>query len=142
MGVFQPAPQRRGCSRRPTPERGPKGTLWGNGTPGGLGDPANPTMATNPALAFEEDCANGVLPDVSSIGTNAAVWEHPSNIPAAGAQFLASKLDALAANDDLWNTTAFVINYDENDGFFDHVVPPTPDPAQFPGVRPRSQQGG
>jgi phospholipase C len=111
---------------------GPKGTLWGNGTPGGLGDPANPTMATNPALAFEEDCANGVLPDVSFIGTNATVWEHPSAIPAAGAQFLASKLDALAANDDLWNTTVFVINYDENDGFFDHVLPPTPDKAEFP----------
>ena len=26
----------------------------------------------------------------------------------------------------------FVLNYDENDGFFDHVVPPTPDPKEFP----------
>ena len=111
---------------------GPKGTLFGDGTPGGVGDPANPTLATNAALAFEEDCANGVLPDVSFIGTNESVWEHPSNIPAAGAQFLASKIGALAANEDLWNTTVFVLNYDENDGFFDHVAPPTPDKSQFP----------
>jgi phospholipase C len=106
------------------------GTLYGDGTPGGAGDPDNPTLATNPDLAFEEDCANGVLPAVSFLGTNAS--EHPPAIPAAGAQFLATKLEALAANDDLWNTTVFVINYDENDGFFDHVVPPTPDLQEYP----------
>jgi phospholipase C len=111
---------------------GAKGTLWGNGLPGGIGDPANPTLATNASLAFEEDCANGVLPDVSFIGTNESWWEHPSSIPAAGAQFLASKIGALAANEDLWNTTAFVLNYDENDGFFDHVAPPVPDPTEYP----------
>ena len=26
----------------------------------------------------------------------------------------------------------FIINYDENDGFFDHVVPPTPNYAEYP----------
>jgi phospholipase C len=67
---------------------------------------------------------------VSFLGTGAS--EHPPAIPAAGAQFLASKLEALAANEDLWNSTVFVLNYDENDGFFDHVVPPTPDPREFP----------
>jgi phospholipase C len=108
----------------------PNGTLFGDGTPGGIGDPANPTPASNRDLAFEEDCANGVLPDVSFIGSKAD--EHPPHVPAAGAQFLASKLDALAANEDLWNTTVLVISYDENDGFFDHVVPPTPDPKEFP----------
>ncbi len=34
--------------------------------------------------------------------------------------------------EELWNSTVFVLNYDENDGFFDHVVPPTPDPKEFP----------
>ena len=105
-------------------------TLFGDGTPGGIGDPANPTPASNPQLAFEEDCANGTLADVSFIGTGES--EHPPAIPAAGAQFLASKLEALAANEDLWNSTVFVLNYDENDGFFDHVVPPTPNPNEFP----------
>ena len=107
-------------------------TLYGDGTPGGIGDPANPTLATTPALAFAEDCANGVLPDVSYIGQNQGASEHPSGLPARGAQFLATILDALASNEDLWNTTVLVIQYDENDGFYDHLVPPTPDKAQFP----------
>jgi len=120
-------------------------TLFGNGTPGGIGDPLNPTPASNPQLAFEEDCANGTLADVSFIGTGAS--EHPPAIPAAGAQFLATKLEALAANEDLWNSTVFVLNYDENDGFFDHVVPPTPDPNKYPEefvhlVSPAGTPGG
>ena len=108
------------------------GTLFGNGTPGGKGDPDNPTPASNPELGFEEDCANGTLPDVSFIGSTSAADEHPPAIPAAGAQFLATKLEALAANEELWNSTVFVMNYDENDGFFDHVPPPVPDPDKYP----------
>ena len=108
------------------------GTLWGDGTPGGIGDPENPTPASNSEMGFEEDCANGVLPDVSFIGSKSGYDEHPAALPAAGAQFLATKLEALAANEELWNTTLFIINYDENDGFFDHVVPPTPDPREYP----------
>jgi phospholipase C len=108
------------------------GTLFGDGSPGGIGNPDSPTPATNPNLAFEEDCANGVLPDVSFIGSGPGTDEHPPEIPAAGAQFLASKLEALAANEDLWNSTVFILNYDENDGFFDHVVPPTPNHDEFP----------
>jgi phospholipase C len=51
-------------------------------------------------------------------------------VPApAGAQFVASKIEALAANEDLWNSTVFILNYDENDGFFDHVPPVTPTPG-------------
>ena len=108
------------------------GTLWGDGTPGGIGNPENPTPASNPEMGFEEDCANGVLPAVSFIGSKSGYDEHPPAIPAAGAQFLATKLEALAANEDLWNSTMFIINYDENDGFFDHVVPPTPNTREYP----------
>jgi phospholipase C len=106
------------------------GTLFGDGTPGGIGNPANPTPASNPKTAFAEDCANGVLPDVSYMGTGAD--EHPPDIPAGGAQFIAAQLEALAANEDLWNSTVFVLNYDENDGFFDHVPPPIPDRNKYP----------
>ena len=114
------------------------GSLFGNGTPGGVGDPANPTPAMSPNTAFFQDCANGVLPDVSFLGNDqpfqgiSLVDEHPSGLPAAGAVFLAQILDALASNEDLWNTTVLVIQYDENDGFFDHVPPPVPDKAEFP----------
>ena len=32
----------------------------------------------------------------------------------------------------MWNKTVFILNYDENDGLFDHVVPPTA-PPNTPG---------
>jgi phospholipase C len=35
-------------------------------------------------------------------------------------------LRALWSNPKLWAKTAFILNYDENDGLFDHVTPPTP----------------
>jgi phospholipase C len=108
------------------------GTLYGNGTPGGIGNADRPTKAANDRLAFEEDCANGVLPDVSWLLPPGVNDEHPPNIPAAGAQYLASKLEALAANEELWHSTVLVLSYDENDGFFDHVVPPTPNRGEFP----------
>jgi phospholipase C len=44
---------------------------------------------------------------VSFLGTLAS--EHPSGLPAAGAAFLAQVLDALASNEELWNTTVLVI---------------------------------
>ena len=56
--------------------------------------------------------------------------EHPDYMPAAGAAFVASKIDAIAANPDVWAKTAFILNYDENDGIFDHVAPPVPHPAR------------
>ena len=86
----------------------------------------NGQPASDPTMAFEEDCANGTLPTVSWLFPTSVASEHPSYLPAAGAQFVASKLEALAANEDLWNSTVFILNYDENDGFFDHVPPITP----------------
>ena len=34
------------------------------------------------------------------------------------------KINAIAANPDVWAKTVFILIYDENDGFFDHVLPP------------------
>ena len=50
-------------------------------------------------------------------------------MPAAGAAFVASKIDALASNAKVWAKTAFILDYDENDGIFDHVAPPVPPPG-------------
>jgi phospholipase C len=58
--------------------------------------------------------------------------EHPDHMPAAGAAFVARKIEALAANPEVWAKTVFIIDYDENDGIFDHVAPPVP-PAGTPG---------
>jgi phospholipase C len=35
----------------------------------------------------------------------------------------------LWSNPALWARSALILNYDENDGLFDHVVPPTPEPG-------------
>jgi phospholipase C len=58
--------------------------------------------------------------------------EHPSSAPANGMYFTSLVLDALTANPELWSKTALFLMYDENDGWFDHVAPPTP-PAGTPG---------
>lgn len=73
---------------------------------------------------FADDARAGRLPTVSWIIPASPQCEHPDYLPAAGADYLARQLDAVAANPDIWNKTVFIVNYDENDGLFDHVVPP------------------
>ncbi|MFF5251098.1 phosphocholine-specific phospholipase C [Streptomyces leeuwenhoekii] len=66
------------------------------------------------------------LPRISWIAAPEAFSEHsnwPSNY---GAWYISQVLDALTSNPDVWAKTALFITYDENDGFFDHVVPPLP----------------
>jgi phospholipase C len=75
---------------------------------------------------FEHDARNDRLPAVSWIIPTSYQSEHPDYMPADGAAFIASKIDAIAANPDVWAKTAFILNYDENDGIFDHVAPPVP----------------
>ncbi|MFE9607152.1 alkaline phosphatase family protein [Streptomyces sp. NPDC006012] len=79
-----------------------------------------------PAGTFEDDARNDRLPAVSWIIPTSTQSEHPDYLPAAGADFVASKIEAIASNPDVWRKTAFILNYDENDGLFDHVPPPTP----------------
>ena len=75
---------------------------------------------------FEMDALNDRLPTVSWIMPTGFQSEHPDFMPADGAAFVASKIDAIAANPEVWAKTAFILTYDENDGIFDHVAPPTP----------------
>ncbi|EFL01832.1 phospholipase C, phosphocholine-specific [Streptomyces sp. SPB78] len=79
-----------------------------------------------PTGTFEADARAGKLPTVSWIICTSEQSEHPDYLPAAGAEYVASKIEAIASNPELWRKTAFILNYDENDGLFDHVVPPTP----------------
>jgi phospholipase C len=74
---------------------------------------------------FEYDAINDRLPTVSYILPTSFQSEHPDFMPAAGADFVASKVNAIAANPDVWAKTLFILIYDENDGYFDHVLPPT-----------------
>ncbi|GAB3140987.1 phospholipase C, phosphocholine-specific [Amycolatopsis stemonae] len=93
------------------------------------------------ALAdFIADCAAGTLPAVSWVVAPYGYCEHPAARPVDGAAYVQRMLKALWDNPELWESTVVFINYDENDGFFDHVVPPTPPPGTpgeyLPGNRP------
>lgn len=89
----------------------------------------NRGLIREPEGKFEYDAMNDRLPTVSWIITTSTQSEHPDFMPAAGAAFVASKLNAIAANPEVWAKTAFILNYDENDGIFDHVPPPVPPPG-------------
>jgi phospholipase C len=81
------------------------------------------------AAQFEHDAARDRLPTVSWIVPTSYQSEHPDHLPAAGADFIAGKVNAVASNPDVWASTVFFLVYDENDGFFDHVAPPTAPPG-------------
>ncbi|MHC3392217.1 phosphocholine-specific phospholipase C [Streptomyces lavendulocolor] len=87
------------------------------------------------ADAFRADVAAGTLPEVSYLVPSAADSEHPgASSPIASATLVHKVLDALGSHPDVWRHTVVLINYDENDGFFDHVPPPVP-PADDPDER-------
>jgi phospholipase C len=71
------------------------------------------------------DVHNNRLPQVSWIVAPEAYTEHPNWPANYGAWYIAQVLNALTANRNLWSKTALFITYDENDGFFDHIVPPS-----------------
>jgi phospholipase C len=76
---------------------------------------------------FEYDAVHDRLPTVSWLFPGPGQDEHPNTSgPAAGAQFIAGAIDAIAANPDVWAKTVVILVWDEHGGGFDHVVPPTP----------------
>jgi phospholipase C len=85
--------------------------------------------ADNLANAIKADVVAGTLPKVSWVVTNQAFSEHPDGAPNDGAYFVNGVLEALNADPDVFNSTLVIINYDENDGQFDHVPPPVPAPG-------------
>ncbi|MFF7333101.1 phosphocholine-specific phospholipase C [Streptomyces sp. NPDC008150] len=72
------------------------------------------------------DVKGGRLPKISWIVAPEAFTEHPNWPANYGAWYVAQALDALTSDPAVWAKTALFITYDENDGFFDHLVPPFP----------------
>jgi phospholipase C len=83
---------------------------------------------------FQADVLGGKLPQVSWIVAPEAYTEHPNWPANYGAWYVSQILDALTANPEVWSKTAFFLMYDENDGFFDHMVPPTPPQSRAEGL--------
>jgi phospholipase C len=86
-------------------------------------------MAPNYPADFAADVASGALPQVSWIHGPVAQCEHPATAPQWGENLVQTVLDILTSNPEVWAQTLFILNYDENGGFFDHVPPPTPPPG-------------
>ncbi|HEY2464173.1 MAG TPA: phospholipase C, phosphocholine-specific [Steroidobacteraceae bacterium] len=75
---------------------------------------------------FRSDVNGGKLPQVSWIVAPAGYTEHPDWPSNYGAWYISQIFDILVSNPEVFSKTVFLINYDENDGAFDHIVPPTP----------------
>jgi phospholipase C len=105
-------------------------------------NPTVPATATMPAASsssaqwltwtealfdkFKSDVQNGTLPQVSWIVAPAGFSEHPDWPSNYGAWYTSQVVDILVANPEVFSKTVFIINFDENDGGFDHMVSPTP----------------
>jgi len=77
---------------------------------------------------FRKDVNEGTLPTVSWLVAPENFSDHPS-APWYGAWYVSEVLDILTRNPAVWKKTVFILTYDENDGYFDHMppfVPPHP----------------
>ena len=80
-----------------------------------------------------DDVKHGRLPSVSWIAAPEAYTEHPVWPAGYGALYTAGVLNALTSNPEVWSKTALLITFDENDGFFDHVIGPYPNVGGLAG---------
>jgi phospholipase C len=71
---------------------------------------------------FRKDVQEGNLPAVSWLAGPQNVSDHPS-APWYGAWYVSEILDILTGNPDVWKKTIFIVTYDENDGYYDHLPP-------------------
>ena len=83
---------------------------------------------------FRQDVVANRLPQVSWIVAPEAYTEHPNWPANYGAWYVSQLLDILTANPEVWSKTVFFLMYDENDGFFDHMVPATPPQSRAEGI--------
>jgi len=71
---------------------------------------------------FRQDVTSGNLPTVPWVTAPTNFSDHPT---AAwfGAWYVSEVMDILTQNPEVWKKTIFILTYDENDGYFDHVPP-------------------
>lgn len=94
------------------------------------------TMPDQGFLAsLKQDIAAGKLPQVSWIVAPAEYSEHPGpSSPVQGAWYTQELVNALTENPEIWSQTVLLINFDENDGFFDHIPSPSAPSRDEKGV--------
>jgi phospholipase C len=90
------------------------------------GPDVNGGLTSNPSPnSFAADVAANTLPQVSWILSPDSYDEHPPAPAQLGEWYTQQILNTLLSNPTVWASTVLFIMYDENDGFFDHVPPPT-----------------
>ena len=75
---------------------------------------------------FRKDVTGGTLPQVSWIVAPAGYTEHADWPVDYGAWYISQIFNILVSNPEIFSKTVFIVNYDEADGSFDHILPPTP----------------
>src|SRR5207245_2688838 len=92
---------------------------------------------------FLHDCKSGKLPDYSFVEPNYKDHEvedgmaeesdqHPDGNVHVGEGFIKAVYQAIRSNQQLWESSALLIVYDEHGGIYDHVPPPACTPDEFP----------
>lgn len=71
---------------------------------------------------FRTDVNEGKLPTISWLVAPGEFSDHPGS-PWYGAWYVSEVLDILTRQEEVWKKTIFILCYDENDGYFDHVPP-------------------
>src|SRR5580698_2844032 len=109
--------------------------------PNNIGTIGPPGTCGSTACDYENDLANGTLPQVVQIepATDAGYDEHPSvsdsepNDIQRGANYASTVINELMTSSS-WPDSAFILTYDEEGGLYDHVSPqPTVSPD---GIKP------
>jgi phospholipase C len=84
-----------------------------------------------PASQFDADATNGTLPQVAMIepGYDSGLDEHPTVTPnqlgggiQVGSHYVSTLINALMHSPS-WQDSVFILSYDEDGGFYDHVAP-------------------
>ncbi|HLO97284.1 MAG TPA: phospholipase C, phosphocholine-specific, partial [Fimbriimonas sp.] len=71
---------------------------------------------------FRKDVESGNLPKVSWLVAPERFSDHPGSAW-FGAWYLSEAINILTKDPEVWKKTVFILCYDENDGFFDHIPP-------------------
>jgi len=83
---------------------------------------------------FRQDVEKKQLPTVSWIVAPENFSDHPTSAW-YGAWYISEVMEILTKNPEVWKKTIFVLTYDENDGYYDHLPP-------FVAPHPRKKNTG
>jgi phospholipase C len=111
-------------------QNAPAGSPLANGAKTGTNIAVSGTLFDE----LRQDVTSGNLPQVSWIVAPEAYTEHPNWPANYGAWYISQMLDILTDNPDVWSKTVFIITFDENDGFFDHMPPITAPVSPVNGI--------